>query len=150
MEFSKISARIKSASDAGLSQAQMEHADFIASTTDPKEPPNEAKIELYLGLMQSAKDQGNADAFFYLGLRELNLGGAETRVRAIANLMVAESVYREFGIRTNIAVLIDRHYRLLYPGERAAARLLAEELSSVESCCEVVYGKTWAEKLGEQ
>ncbi len=146
-DFETMEPRLRVASDSGLSEAQLEYAHFKLDYAKPGDL-TEAQVAEYFGLVQQAKESGDAGAYFWSGFSGLAGANGRGKVESIADLIVAEAVFRQLGRTMNLAPLVEREYQLLYPGQRDEARSRAMEMISADSCCAYVYGKTWEEKLG--
>ncbi|MFK7889041.1 MAG: hypothetical protein AB8G16_19455 [Gammaproteobacteria bacterium] len=149
-DFNNMLSRVKSASDLGLPKATFEYGEYLVSHSDPLEVSEDQKTA-YFGLVEKAKRQGLAEGFYWSGYYGINGVSDSNKVVAVASLMVAEAIYREHGSRADMAEIVDREYKLLFPKEREQARARAYEMISADTCCSLIHGEEEfnAEQRGE-
>ncbi|MEM9171946.1 MAG: hypothetical protein AAGA84_04490, partial [Pseudomonadota bacterium] len=143
-----ITPRLKSASDQGMAAAQLTYSQrLIATNLNPSE---EIKSE-YVELVRRAKASGNANAIFWSGYDGLKGVNGQDKVQSVADLMVAEAVFRKFGVRLSTAKIVEKEYQLLYPDQREDAMALAREMVASDTCCNFMsVKKSWEERLAEE
>ena len=136
---------LETAARGGKPEAQVlyanEQLDRMGSSTPPE------AVESALAMLGEAKQQGNADAYFWSGFYGLNGLLDEQRTIVLANLVVADAAYSDLGMNRNIEDLINREYERLHPAEREQVVQLAREMAVSETCCSLLHGKTWEQQL---